>query len=292
VASDTTENLLFHNLKDGTFEEVGMRAGVARNDLGIAQAGMGVDSVFLGDSGLEDLFVVNYEDDTNTYYRNDGGGFFSEITSMLGLGAPCIKHLGWGTFFADFDLDADLDLFIAQGHVVPQMDAVPSSLGYKQLNKLCLGDGQGRFVDASAACGPGLAVKKSSRGAACGDLDGDGDLDIVVNEIDDRATLLECAGRPLGRWLAVRLVGTKSNRAGIGALVRLRAGGKEQLRRVKAGSSYASHCELDARFGLGQAARFDEIVVEWPSGGVETFPGGEVDRILTLTEGTGKLRGP
>lgn len=287
VTADTTENLLYHNLRDGTFEEVGMRAGVARNDTGVAQAGMGVDSAYVRNSLLEDLFVVNYEDDNNTYYRNDGGGFFTEITSAAGLGAPCFKHLGWGAFFADLDLDRDLDLFIAQGHVVPQADQIPSSPGYRQKNKVFLNDKSGKFTDVSEACGPGLQVRKSSRGAAYGDLDGDGDLDIVVNDIDERATILECAGKPAGRWLAVRLVGTRSNRAGIDAEVRLRAEGKEQAVRVKGASSYASHSELAARFGLGTVSRVEELRVEWPSGIVEAFEVSGVDRVVTVTEGSG-----
>ncbi|MBI4606920.1 MAG: CRTAC1 family protein [Planctomycetes bacterium] len=287
VAADTSENLLYHNLRNGTFEEVGMRAGVARSDHGVAQAGMGTDAAYLRDPRLEDIFVVNYEDDSNTYYRNDGDGFFTEITTQLGLAAPCFKHLGWGAFFADLDLDQDLDIFIAQGHVVPQADQIPSSPGYRQLNKVFRNDGSGRFEDASARCGPGLQVKKSSRGAACGDLDSDGDLDIVVNDIDDRATVLEAAGKPLGHWLAVRCVGVKSNRAAIGAVVRLRAGGREQARRIKSGSSYASHCEILARFGLGAAQKVDELKVEWPSGGAEVFAAGAVDRVLTVTEGSG-----
>src|SRR5690606_13676267 len=125
VASDTTDNLLFRNLGNKTFQEVGLPAGVARNDMAIAQAGMGVEFAFVTSSEREDLFVVNYEDDTNTFYRNDGNGFFTEITSELGLAAPCFKYLGWACFFADFDLDADLDLYVAQGHVVPQVDHAP-----------------------------------------------------------------------------------------------------------------------------------------------------------------------
>ncbi len=287
VAADTTENLLYRNRADGTFEEVGMSAGVARNDAAVAQAGMGTDAAFIRNPQVEDLFVVNYEDDNNTYYRNDGNGFFTEITTAVGLAAPCFKNLGWGTFFADLDLDRDLDLFIAQGHVVPQADQIPSSPGYRQLNKVFLNDGTGKFADASDRSGPGLLVKKSSRGAACGDLDGDGDLDIVVNDIDERATVLEAAGKPLGHWLSVRAAGTKSNRAGIGAVVRLRAGGREDARRIKSGYSYASHCELVARFGLGAVTSVDGLRVEWPSGSVETFEVSGVDRTITVTEGSG-----
>jgi hypothetical protein len=288
VAADTTENLLFRNRGDGTFEEVGLRAGVARNDHAVAQAGMGTEFAFVRSARLEDLFVVNYEDDNNTYYRNEGNGFFVETTTEVGLAAPCFKHLGWGVNFCDFDFDGHLDLFVSQGHVVPQVDVVPASPGYLQKNKLFLNDGTGKFRDVSEMAGPGLQVKKSSRGSACGDLDGDGDIDIVINEIDGPATLLECAGPPLGRWLGVRATGTRSNRAAIGAVVRLSAGGREQARRIQSSSGYASHSELTARFGLGGAERVDRLSVEWPSGGAEVFDVDGVDRVITVVEGEGR----
>jgi hypothetical protein len=287
VASDSTENLMFHNLGNGKFEEVGLELGVARNDSAVAQAGMGVQFAYVRNAKLEDLFVVNYEDDTNTYYRNDDG-FFTETTSATRLGSPCFKYLGWGCFFADFDLDTDLDLFVAQGHVVPQADNVASSLGYKQPNKLFLNDGSGKFVDYTAEAGSGLAVSKSSRGAAYGDLDGDGDLDIVINEIDDAATILECVGKPRGHWLGVRTVGTISNRAGIGTRVVLTADGKAQAQRVQSSVGYASHCELTLRFGLGESTKVQELRVEWPSRKVEVFPVDVIDRILTVEEGKGR----
>ena len=221
VANDTRPNLLFHNRGDGTFAEIGMRSGVALNDEALAQAGMGVDAVFLGDRDREDLFVVNYEDDNNTYYRNDGGAFFTETTTPMGLAGPSFKYLGWASFFFDADLDGDLDLYIAEGHVVPQSNQIPSSPGYVQRNKLLLNDGSGKFEDASDRAGPGLAVEKSSRGAAFGDLDGDGDPDIVVNEIDAAATVLENVGKPRHHWargrtrrrhLRLRWTGASSHR--------------------------------------------------------------------------------
>ena len=288
VAADTTENMLFHNLGNGTFEEVGLPAGVARNDNAVAQAGMGVQFAFVSNPEREDLFVVNYEDDNNTYYLNKGGGFFDEETQSRGLGAPCFKHLGWGCFFQDFDFDADLDLFIAQGHVIPQAAAIPSSPGYAQPNKLFLNDGAGRFSDEGARCGDGLQIEKSSRGAACGDLDGDGDLDLVINEIDERATLLECSGPPRGRWLAVSLQGTRSNRSAIGAVVVLQGASRIQARRVLSGVGYASHSELTVRFGLGARGTVKELLVEWPSGGSELFEVAGLNRIVKCVEGQGR----
>ena len=289
VASDSTENLLFHNLGDGTFEEIGLDLGVARNDAAVAQAGMGVEFAFVRNAEHEDLFVVNYEDDTNTFYRNESGRYFTEVTAAVGLGAPSLKYLGWACFFADFDLDRDLDLFVAQGHVVPQIDAVTSSAGYRQPNKLFLNDGRGKFADASDASGSGLAVRKCSRGAAYGDLDGDGDLDLVVCEIDDRVTILENVGPPRGHWLGVHALGTRSNRAAIGARITMTSAGETQARRVQSSAGYASHSELTARFGLGTSERVDELRVDWPSGTTEVFAVDGVDRVVRVEEGRGRV---
>jgi hypothetical protein len=288
VANDTKQNLLFHNQGDGTFKEVGLLCGVAVNDDGQPQAGMGVDAVYLGGKTLEDLFVVNYEDDTNTYYHNEGG-LFTEMTTPLGLATPCFEYLGWGSFFFDCDLDGDLDLFIAQGHVIPQADKIANSKGWFQQNKLFLNDGKGTFADISDQAGPGLQIKKSSRGAAYGDLDGDGDADIVINEIDGMATVLENVGKPSQHWLAVRAVGTKSNRSAIGAVVSVQlASGRTLRQRIRAGSSYASHSESVARFGLGTTTKVERLSVLWPTGKEEVFPVKGIDWGMEVVEGQGR----
>ncbi len=292
VANDTRRNLLFRNLGEGRFRELGMATGVALNDNGMAQAGMGVDAVFLEDRDVEDLFVVNFADDGNTYYRNSGRGYFTEVTAEVGLLESSFRPLGWGTFFFDADLDGHLDLFVANGHIAPQADEVSSSLGYRQLNTFFLGDGRGGFADVSSRAGPGLTVKKSSRGAACGDLDGDGDADIVINDIDERVTILENAGKPKAHWLAVKLQGTRSNRDGIGAVVTVAAGEHFQRRRIGSGSSYASQGEVIARFGLGPRQEVRELRVRWPSGLEETFPVPRIDRVLKVIEEQGTAAPP
>jgi hypothetical protein len=287
VTNDTRPNLLFENV-GGAFKEVALRAGCAVNEMAAAQAGMGTATTFRSGTGYEDIFLCAYEDDTNTYYQNSGQGYFTEITASLGLAAPCFKNLCWSCFFFDPDLDGREDIFIAPGHVVPQADQIPSSPGYRQAKKLFRDDGSGKFVETSSEAGPGLQVRKCSRGAAVGDLDGDGDPDIVVNEIDDPATVLENEGAAKGRWLAVRTVGSVSNRDGIGAVVSVRAGGRVQMRRIQSGSSFASSSEIAARFGLGNVSRVDELRVHWPTGKEEVFPVPGVDRLLEVVEGRGQ----
>ncbi len=288
VTNDTCRNLLFHNRGDGTFDERGMSVGIAFNEMGIAQAGMGVDSIFMEDREFEDLFVVNYEDDNNTFYRNDGQTdgniYFTEMTSPMGLASPCFKYLGWGVFFLDVDLDSHLDLFIAQGHVVPQADEIPSSPGYRQPNKLFRWTGDRRYRDVTDDAGPGMLVKKSSRGAACGDLDGDGDLDLVINNIDDRATILENTTPRQGNWLAVKTVGSTSNRDGVGGVVTVSAGGKTWRKRIRSAASYASQSEPYARFGLGPATKVDQLRVLWPTGREETYPVSAVNQMVIVRE--------
>ncbi len=288
VSCDTGPNLLFENRGDGTFREVGGRFGVAYNDEGVAQAGMGVDAAHVGGRVTEDLFVVNFEDDTNTYYRNEGNGFFSERTAALGLTAASFEDLGWGTFFFDANLDGQLDLFVANGHVFPDSDKWPESSGYRQRNRLFLGDSHGRIRDVTDLAGEGLQVRRSSRGAAHGDLDGDGDEDIVINEIDDRATLLENRSAPKPHWVAVRVRGTTSNRDGIGAVVTLETDSTVQRRRLRSGSSFASSSELVARFGLPPGEPIRKLRVLWPTGVEEIFPKPTRTTSIEVIEGQGR----
>jgi hypothetical protein len=286
VANDTRRNHCFLNEGGKRFHEAGIYVGLAYNDHGVAQAGMGLASGDVRGLGRDDIIVTNFEDDTNTLHLADGRGMYSDGTFPAGIGGDSYPYLGWGTFFLDADSDGDLDLFVANGHVAPQADSMRSSIGYRQKCQLFLNDGAGRFT-LCAGCGPGLDVKRSFRGAAFGDLDGDGDPDIVASAIDDVPLVLENAGAPANAWVSFRLEGTRSNRSAIGARVTIEAGGKRQERTIQSGSSFASQNELAARFGLGPAARIDLVRVEWPSGLVESFPPPPPRTEAVLVEGKG-----
>jgi hypothetical protein len=293
VANDTRPNFCWLNQGGERFVEAGVYLGLAYNDYGVAQASMGLASGDVRGLGRDDVFVTNYEDDTNTLYLASDNGLYREGTFPAGLGSASYPFLGWGTFFFDADGDGDLDLFVANGHVAPQMDGVRSSAGYRQRNQLFLNDGSGKFSEHRDSGVFSERSALSSRGAACGDLDGDGDPDVVVNNIDAQPTLLEnrC---PQSResWVVVRLRGTRSNRAAIGARVKLLAGGRWQERTLQSGMSFASQCELAARFGLGSARRAEEIIVEWPFGLRERFLPLAGGSTVVVVEGQGEKQGP
>lgn len=286
VANDTRPNHCFLNRGGKSFTEAGVFLGLAYNASGVAQAGMGLASGDTRGSGREDIFVTNFEDDTNTLSVAEEDAFFADWTYPAGLGAASYPFLGWGTFFFDANGDGSLDLFVANGHVAPQVDRVEGSAGYRQRNQLFLGSAKGRFLEARAALPSEEKKPFSSRGAACGDLDGDGDPDIVVNNIDARPTFLE--NRSAGTWVTVRLRGTRSNTAAIGARVLLTAGGKTQQRRFQSGMSWASQCELSACFGLGKDSRAERLRVVWPSGRVEDFTPPSAGASVLAIEGEGR----
>jgi len=263
VANDETANVLWQNDGAGLFRDVGVLAGVAFNLDGEEESGMGVD---IGDYDLDgdgDIFVTNFYGETNTLYRNDGGLNFVDATANSGLAAPSVEYLGWGTRFFDADNDGDLDLFTANGHVYPQVDAAGAGGGYAQRNQIFRNDG-GLFAEVDG--GPGLAVEAVSRGSASGDYDGDGDLDILVTNVDAAPTLLRNEGGNERNWLRVELEGGGANRQGIGARVTVRANGDDQVRTVNSASGYLGANESDLHFGLGDGARAEWVQVQWLGG--------------------------
>jgi enediyne biosynthesis protein E4 len=283
VANDTVPNFLYHNRGDGTFESVGLLSGVAVNAEGRAQAGMGVDSGDYDGDGRLDLVLTTFAHDTKTLYRNLNGAEFEDASTSSGLAARTFERMAWGVAFFDADLDGWLDLFLANGHIYPNVDEFPA-LGetFRQKNQLLLGKG-GKFRDVSASAGPGLAVQRVGRGLAVGDLDNDGDPDLVVSNMDEVPTVLENRQKTGNHWASFRLEKAGKNRFCIGARVTLDAGGKKQIREVRSGGSYLSQSDLRASFGLGSYAGAVDVVVKMPGGSQWRFKGLAVDRLHTLT---------
>ena len=284
VANDTTPNLLYRNNGDGTFTDVAPGAGVAFSEDGREQAGMGAELEDLNNDGWLDLFVTNFSEDWNTLRLNQRGGLFDDITVASGIGEDSMRDLSWGAGFYDFNNDGFKDVFVANGHIYPQVDKYGLKISYRQPNKLYLNTGKPRLLNVSQQAGPGLQIAKSSRGAAFSDFNNDGSVDIAVAALDETPLLL--INQPLAgqNWLWVKLEGTKSNRSGVGARVTVKCGPETQTRETKAGGSFASSSDVRAHFGLGPCRHVDEIAVRWPSGNVSTRKDVEAGQVVTVKE--------
>jgi hypothetical protein len=287
VANDSVPNFLFHNKGKGVFEEVGFRAGVAVGAEGRPLAGMGTDMGDINGDGLLDIFVTNLDKETHSLFRNMGKGLFANVTFESGVGQATLPFVGFGTAFFDYDNDGDLDLAIATGDIIDNVKLFRDDTTYEQRNLLLQNDGSGRFHDVGPTSGPGFALKKVSRTLAVGDLDNDGDLDILIGNNGQTADLLRNDGGNRSNALLIRTVGSKSNRDGIGARLKLTVNGKVLLRHVKAGSSYQGQNDLRVHFGLGSARMAERLEVLWPSGSVDTVENLEANQILTISEGRG-----
>jgi hypothetical protein len=287
VANDATPNFLFHNKGKGVFEEVGFWSGTAVGFDGKVLSGMGTDMADMNGDGLLDIFVTNLDGQTHSLYKNFGKGIFTNVTFASGVGEATLPYVGFGTAFLDYDNDGDLDLTVANGDVIDNVKLIRNTSSYEQLNLLLRNDGTGKFTGVGPASGPGFASKKASRALAVGDLDNDGDLDIVVSNVGETADVLRNDGGNRSNSILVRTVGARSNRDGIGARLKLSAGGKTLVRDVKAGSSYLAQNDLRIHFGLGSATKADRLEIRWPSGAVETIEGIEANQILTVREGSG-----
>jgi len=291
LANDDTPNFLWRNRGDGTFDEVGMQAGVALSEDGVPQAGMGTDMADYDNDGRLDLFVTNLSEETNELYRNTGDGGFANQTFTSGLGAPSLLDLGFGTFFFDPDADGDLDLFVANGHIIDNIALYNDTITFEQPLKIYANQGDGRFrLLPGAESGAPFAGRYVARGAVPFDADDDGDLDVVVTQNDRPAILLRHRGIGGKHWLSVALTGKGPNRDAIGAVVTLAAGGVRQMRVARTASSYLSQADRRLYFGLGERPTIDSLVVRWPGrvGFREEFVLPGVDRFVTLEQGGGR----
>jgi enediyne biosynthesis protein E4 len=285
VANDETPNAFFDNRGDGTFAEVGIERGAAFNGDGEAESGMGVDAADYDNDGDLDLYVTNFYRESNTLYANDGAAFFHDATAAAGLVQPTLNLLGWGARFFDADADGDLDLFVANGHVYPQVDRSSSGGDYAQTNQFFVNKGDGTFADSSAGAGPGLGLKKVSRGTAVGDYDDDGDVDILVTNLDDTPDLLR-NDSVAGHWLQVSLQGRGANREGIGTQLRLETEGGVQWRTAGGAAGYLGHNDVRVHFGLGEQTRA-RLELLWPDGGRQVLKDVPADRVLVVRQGEG-----
>lgn len=287
LANDAGPNFLYHNRHDGTFDEVGMLAGVALGEDGQELGSMGVDFGDYDHDGKLDLFVTNYTDQVDNLYRNLGGGAFSDMSWPAKLGQPSFPYVKWGTGFVDFDNDGWVDLFVNNGHVYPQVDAIPGSPGYKQPMQMFRNNHHGAFEDISKASGVFEMPPESRRGAAFGDVYNDGNIDILVLNIGQPPSLLINQTRNSNHRVAFQLIGSKSNRAAIGARVTIHAAGGMQFNEVRGGGSYLSQNDLRLHFGLGTDDKIGLVEIAWPSGKVEVLRDLQADFIYVITEGQG-----
>jgi hypothetical protein len=290
VINDSTPNQLYINKGDGTFEETGYASGVALNEQGREQAGMGLAIGDYDNDGRLDLYVTNFSDDSNTLRQNDGDGNFTDVTFQAGHGEITMPFLGWGTSFLDFDNNGWKDLLAVNGHVYPEVDQQQWGTSYAQQVLLFRNLGNGKFERVPAAPGSGLSVAMPGRGLAIGDLDGDGRLDAVINSIDSHPTLLRNTTTAPGNWVSLRLTGSpqsKSPRDAVGAIVFVTAGGSRQRADVVSGASFASQNDQSLHFGLGSATKIDKLEIKWPGGSQETVNVTGVNRVLTIVEGKG-----
>ena len=285
VANDSTSSALYKNNHDGTFSEIAIEAGVAFSADGKPQAGMGVGVADFDGDGNFDIVKTNFAGDTSSLYRGVGGGLFEDRTFQSGLGRVT-RFLGWGATFMDFDNDGWPDILLCNGHVYPEVGETAAESGYKQRKVAYRNLRDGRFAEVSEQLGPGIVEKVTGRGMAVGDFDNDGDLDLLVNCINDVPQLLRCDSTLKNSWLKVKTVGVKSNRTGIGARIYCTAGGRRQMDEVRSGGSYLSQSDLRVHFGLG-AAETADLEIRWPSGVVDKLTGVKVNQVLTVVEGEG-----
>jgi enediyne biosynthesis protein E4 len=287
VSNDTQPNRLYRNRRDGTFSDVAVAAGVAFSEAGVARAGMGVDAADYDGSGRPSFIIGNFSNEMMALYHNEGKGLFIDDAPRSAIGRATLLTLTFGCFFFDYDLDGRPDIFGVNGHVADDIEKVQSRVTYRQRSHLFHNLGQGRFEPVTGATEAALSAAVVGRGAAYGDFDNDGDLDVVVTANNGPARLLRNDASPSGNALRIRAIGAASNRDGIGAHVQLSLGGQKLWQIVKTGSSYLSQSELPVTFGLGNATSVDEVRITWPSGRVDVTGRQNANQAITVREGGG-----
>ncbi|HZS06438.1 MAG TPA: CRTAC1 family protein [Blastocatellia bacterium] len=297
VANDSAPAALYHNNGDKggnvTFTDIGVEAGAAYSGDGKPQAGMGVSAGDFDGDGLIDIFKTNFSGDTSTLYRNAGKNTFDDVTFASGIGLNT-RFLGWGCGFFDPDNDGWLDILLVNGHVYPEVEKLTTEAGYPQRKVLYRNLRNGSFQDVTEKVGGALVETTASRGCAFGDFDNDGDIDVVINPVNDAPVLMRCDSASPDKggnnWIAVKTVGVKSNRTGIGARVKCVTEERSQFNEVRSGGSYYSQNDLRVHFGLGKAAKVKTLEVRWPSGSVDTINDVTVNQVIYVREGSGVVK--
>jgi hypothetical protein len=282
VANDLVRNFLYRNNRDGTFSDLAYSAGVGYDPNGNPRAGMGTEFADFDGDGWLDIFVTNFSEELNALFRNRGDLTFEEVTERVGLGSGFLT-LGFGTRLFDFDNDGDLDIYVTNGHVVDNIQFYNPRLSYMQKDLLYENE-KGRFRDISAESGPAFQIKHVGRGAATGDFDNDGDLDIIVSNCGQPPILMRNDGGNANHWMAIKARGKESNSFGVGARVKVEAGGRTQIKEISSAGSYLSGSDLRLYFGLGSERRVKQLEILWPSGKKQTLSDVAADQTLLLEE--------
>ena len=287
VANDSTPNYFYRNLGGGKLAEEGLITGTAVSGDGSEQGSMGVAVGDYLHTGNFAIYVTNFADEYNTLYRNNGKYDFADVSFTAKVAQVTRPYVGWGTGFFDLDNDTWLDLFVVNGHVYPQMDQIASGARYRQSKILFINKGDGTFCDATAQGGAALSELRVSRGAAFGDIDNDGDIDIIVEDLDAAPMILKNEGDKTNHWINLELGAKQGNPLAIGARVKITTGSVTQTEEIRSGASYLSQNDLRVHFGLGKATKADLIEIRWNSGKIETLKDVPADKFYAVLEGEG-----